>query len=96
MLNPNQDTYTNPLKLKQCGRGVERVQEAEDEKNSWKCYIVGMTQPLQPWSVSQHLHLPVQEWVPHHTARVREGLNRTIPHHAELLAIGRLWKRGSH
>lgn len=72
VLNPNQDTYTNPLKLRQCGREVERVQESEDEKNAWKCYIVGRTQPLHPWSGSQYLQLPAQDWVPHHTARVRE------------------------
>ena len=65
VLNPNQDTYTNPLKLRQYGKGMEGVQESEDEKNSWKCSIVGMTQPLQPWSVSQHLQIPAQDWIPH-------------------------------
>lgn len=73
VLNPNQDTHTNPLKLRQYGKGMEGVQESEDEKNSWKCSIVGMTQPLQPWSVSQHLNLPAQDWVPHQHSKGQRG-----------------------
>lgn len=97
MLHPKQDTYAIPsLKFRALwkrGEGfrIQKMRRKAINAILWAWH----TEPLQPWSVSQHLQLPVQDRVSHLFSKGRRGTQQDHTPFCWTIVTGRLWKTGS-